>query len=184
MKQSFAHDPFSLSSEAAIVVGEDARQPMPLPKKTSHARQGPDQKNLGEDALLLLSIRKEMGMTQADFAIALGEPKERLVNIENARVKKVPKSMLEAAKALKEDEQRVRSDPLSDIKELTMNQIINRWKEMVRAQDDDECAVLLGTSRTAMKRWRSEANRPAVSDLLRYETVARRIRDRFQAESA
>lgn len=163
------------------MVGASPLGEMALPEKTSRVRNGPEQKNLSEDALTLVSIRRDLGMTQADFALALGETKERLVNIENARVKKVSPKLLDAAKGLKEEEGQMRTDPLAHLKKMTMNQIIDRWRSMVGASEDDECAVLLGTSKTAIRRWRSEANRPSISDLLRYETIARRIKERSEA---
>lgn len=155
-------------------------EPMSLPERNSRLRHGPEQKNLSEEALTLLAIRRELGMTQADFALALGETKERLVNIENARVKKVAPALLEAARCLASEERNGRIDPLAGLKKMTMNQIIDRWKEMVGASDDDECAMLLGASRTAVRRWRSEANRPMINDILRYETIARRFKDRSE----
>lgn len=173
-------DPFTLSLRNAITIDSSSGAPRLLPERTTRGRQGPDQKNLSEDALFLLSVRREIGMTQADFALALGETKERLVNIENARVKKIAPELLVLAKKLRDEEHSVRADPLASLKKLTMNQVIDRWREMTKATDDDECAVLLGASQTTMRRWRAESNRPAVNDLLRYETIARRICERSE----
>ena len=79
------------------------------------------------------------------------------------------------ARQMKSEESDARVQPLSDLSKLTMSQIIDRWCGLAKAASDEELALLLGISRTAMKRWRSESNRPSMNDLLRYENLTRRL---------
>lgn len=149
----------------------DARSAKRETKKAS-------KRNLKPEAIELAKIREDLGMSQPDFAIALGESRDRIINIENGRVVRVPKNLLDKARVLYSKEKEERVSPLTFLESFTMEDLLNRWKNMVNEQDDKMFALILGTTLTTIDRWRKNMVRPKGNDLLRYELIAKKIQDK------
>lgn len=150
---------------------DDVRQAKRETKKAS-------KRNLHPDALELAKIREELGMTQPDFAIALGESRDRIINIENGRVVHLPPYILEKARELHKNERDERVSPLSFLEKFTMIELLERWKEMVGEKEDKLFALMLGTTMTTIERWKKNSVRPKSNDLLRYELIAKKLAER------
>jgi len=147
-----------------------------LPEKPR--RRGQARKNLCPAAQEMVEIRNKLGMSQPDFAVALGESRDKIINIENGRLKHVPVDLLQNARELLESEQDTRVRPLAELEGLSMAQLMERWWEMMGTKDDKEAAILLGTTMTTIDRWRNTDTRPSSGDLLRYELIAQRVKER------
>lgn len=163
-----------LLAKQAVEVTRPKRSVLAAP----HKRRGPEARRLGPEAWELLSIRHSLGLTQADFALACGVDREKIVNIENGRVRTVPPELLATARRLHDEEREARVVPLADLRRLSMPEILNRWWQLLGIEDDQEGAILLGASAFTIRRWREGEGRPSDSDLLRYELI---VRKRLQA---
>jgi DNA-binding transcriptional regulator YiaG len=135
-------------------------------------------KKLNDSAKEMLSIRNQLGMSQPDFAISLGESRDKIINIENGRLIRVPLELLNRAREMIESEQTLRVEPLKHLEAMPMPALVDRWKTMIGAEDDKETAILLGTTLTTIERWKTGGVRPASNSLLRYELIAKRVQMR------
>ena len=117
-------------------------------------------------------------MTQADFAISVGQKKDKIVNIENGRIRNVPPEILEEARRVLESAYCSRVKPLADLQILSMPEILDRWWAMMGVDCDAEGAILLGVCDLTIERWRSQPSRPSARDILRYDLIARKIADK------
>lgn len=138
-------------------------------------------RHLGSDALEMLKIRKSLGMSQPDFAVALEVSRDKIINIENGRLVNIDKTLLQAARDMLHSEHSNRVEPLMELESMDIKDILERWKGMVGAISDNEAAILLGTTITTIERWRNGGSRPSPESLLRYEIAAKRIQKRIQA---
>ncbi|WP_213382122.1 hypothetical protein [Allochromatium tepidum] len=136
-------------------------------------------KNLSERALELVKIRKKLGMTQADFAMSIGLEKDKIVNIENGRVRNIPDEILDEARKVMEGAYYGRVKPLADLQNLSMPEILDRWWAMMGVDNDEEGAILLGVCGLTVERWRTQPSRPAARDILRYDLIARKIAEKL-----
>lgn len=147
-------------------------------QKTLGRRRRRANKKLSPEALEMVDIRNKLGMSQHDFAVALGESKDKIVNIENGRLKKVPETLLRQSRDLLESEKDTRVHPLAELENLSMKELMDRWWSMIGARNDKEAAILLGITMTTINRWRNTQTRPSGGDLLRYELIAKKISSR------
>lgn len=149
-------------------------------KKDSRGKK----RHLGGDALEMIRIRKRLGMSQPDFAVALEVSRDKIINIENGRLVNIDAGLLEAARSMLESEHSSRVEPLLELENMDIKEILDRWKGMVGATSDNEAAILLGTTLTTIERWRKGGSRPTPESLLRYEIVAKRVQKRIQSGGA
>lgn len=179
MSFEFVSTPSQMTSASHIYISEEELKRFEEPYKP---KENPGfkavKKSICKDAQEMLSIRQHLGMSQPDFAIALGETRDKIVNIENGRLIKVAPALLARARALLTAEQEGRVTILDEIRLLTMDQLIDRWKDMVGEEDDRLAAVLLGTTSSTFIRWRNTGVRPISSDILRYEHIAKKIQEK------
>lgn len=170
--------PFSLQDDILSFQG------MPIPKKkdeeSSGAAKAKKPQTRGErmrnkNASELVAIREQLGMSQAEFSISLGESRDRIVNIENGRVKVIPPELLDHARSLLESEQATRVGPLESLQSKTMNELIDDWWRQIDAKDDKEGALMLGVSGMTVIRWRGGQIRPKPNDLLYLQKKVERL---------
>jgi transcriptional regulator with XRE-family HTH domain len=132
-------------------------------------------KKLGTWAQELVDIRNSLGLTQDAFALAVGRVKDRIVNIENGRVKTEDEELMARARGLLDSDFETRVKPLEALSGMSMPEIIDRWWEMIGASDDKEGSVMMGLSIVTVTRWRENGVRPQPRDLLAHELMAKRI---------
>jgi len=144
-------------------------------KSSRVIRKKAKDKTLSADAREMISIRTALGMTQPDFAIALETMRDRVINIENGRLKNVPKDLVDRARSLLESEKDNRVRILETLKSMSMDEILDRWWKMMGATNDMEGAILMGMATITVDRWRKGETHPPGADLLRYELTAKRM---------
>lgn len=144
-------------------------------------RRTAKEKKLGPEAREMYDIRTKLGMTQTDFAIALGEPRERIINIENGRVRRVPEKLLRYARAQLEAGKTERVDRLKKLQATPISELLARWWQMLGAMDDKDGAAQLGTTLMTVERWRKDNRHPNPDALLRYDRIAHRELRRREA---
>lgn len=141
-------------------------------------RKDSSKRNLSEEARELINIRKSLGMIQADFALAIGLEKDKIVNMENGRIRNIPPQVLDEARKIFNGEYDDRVKPLEKLQNLSMPMILDHWWSMMGVDDDSEGAILLGICALTVERWRKSPSRPSARDLLRYDLIARKIADK------
>lgn len=144
----------------------------------SPSHHGVRRKRLSKEAEEMITIRNKLGMSQPDFALELGETRDKIINIENGRIKHIPLELLQKARDLFEAEKDSRAHPLEELLNMDMREIMERWWSMIGASNDKEAAILLGTTTTTIDRWRKATTRPRKGDLLRFELVAQKLMKR------
>lgn len=166
--------PFVAKTAMQLAPPPDDANEAPLPKR----RAGWTHKELSPLAKELVGIRHQLAMTQTEYALALGMPRDRLVNLENGRTKSVSKDLINTARKLLQTEQRSRLEPLEMFRYLPMSQIVDRWWSKMDIESDAQGAEVLGLTPYTIERWRQMLARPSDSDLLRYERLVNWICER------
>ena len=180
MVSSQFRTPFTTKMAVLVAAPDNEDHELPLPKR----RADWTQRDLSPLAKELISIRHQLAMTQTEYALALGMPRDRLVNIENGRTKSVAKDVMNAARKLLQTEQRSRLQPLEMFRYLPMSQIVDRWWAMMDIKSDEQGAEVLGLTPYTIERWRDMLARPSDSDLLRYERLVNWICERERLANA
>lgn len=122
---------------------------------------------LSEDQKELRAIRLEMGRTKPQFAKDIGIEVSSLDAYEYGRTKSVPQSVMEEARTLAAnftDDLRTAKAKFSN---LPMSEIVGLWANSanISLDDPDRLAVLLGTTRTTIRRWLSNESRAEISKI-------------------
>lgn len=123
----------------------------------------------------LREIRIKMGMTKPQFAKSIEVHITSLDAYEYGKTKTVPKSVMDTARLLASNF----TDEFFEVKQIfanmQMSQIVHRWAGMasIDVDDFDKLAVLLGTTRTTIRRWLSNESRAEISKLSALEKIVK-----------
>lgn len=128
-----------------------------------------------EDQQEMIRIRKKLGFSQQQFATALAVNRDRIVNIENGRVAKVPKEMLRNAKQLLDDPEYLAQ--VERLRNTDMDKLLSIWWERLGIPNDGSMksdrmgAQVLGVHINSIYRWRRGEVRPDMESLIRMEAA-------------
>ncbi len=126
----------------------------------------------------LLEIRDKMGLSQASFAAAIGISRDKLVNIENGRILNIEDEIMEPARELVEDPERLNA--VERLKTADMNDLVNEWwgklgLPLDDPESDKEGADLIGVHANSVYRWRKGMARPDPETLMRFDRLVDRL---------
>ncbi|WP_231364084.1 DNA-binding transcriptional regulator [Thioalkalivibrio sp. ALMg11] len=126
----------------------------------------------------LLAIRDKMGLSQASFAAAIGISRDKLVNIENGRILNIEDEIMQPARELIEDPERLNA--VERLKTANMNDLVNEWWTKLGLPLDDpesdkEGADLIGVHANSVYRWRKGMARPDPETLMRFDRLTERL---------
>jgi transcriptional regulator with XRE-family HTH domain len=133
-------------------------------------KRGTSAQTLSPDHAEIRNIRLEMGVTQTEFAEALGIPVPTLVSYEHGRTQKVRKEYLERARAFRENNKE-RLEWRKKFDDRSMKEILDDWASQLGARPDDlqTMAALIGTVVSTIFRWRNGQVRPSITELVAYD---------------
>lgn len=133
-------------------------------------RHPPAVRKLSPEQEELIEIRKRCGMSQAEFAEAVGIGMPRLSSYEHGRTGGIPEWIMQAARALGETHE---SDQAARFTDLDMPTLLAQWAKRldVPYEDNRRLAALLGTTVPSLTRWKNGLTRPRLQSLLFHEQM-------------
>lgn len=141
-------------------------------------------KRLTSEQKEFAEIRQKIGLSQLRFAAALGIKRDRVVNIENGRIRNVPKDEMEAARELLVDQSRL--EQVDRLTRVPMTKLLKDWSEKLGIeyegsyQYDRTISDLLGLHPNTIYRWRIGSVRPELETLLELDRTVNIIAERIQ----
>lgn len=123
------------------------------------------------DHLRIREIRKDLDMTQAEFAAAIGLLTPTLVSYEQGQTRKVPPEVMERAEELMASDGREVLAWREKFDSMSMPQILDEWAAELGADPSDlpTMAALTGTVTSTVSRWRNEGCRPTLREIVAYD---------------
>jgi transcriptional regulator with XRE-family HTH domain len=121
----------------------------------------------------LIEIRSQCGLSQAQFAEALGIGFPRLSSYEHGRTDGIPDWITQAARDLAKTQGNAQDDTQQRYADLDMPEIVVGWAMRLHVPYDDNrrLAALLGTTVPTLTRWKNRLTRPRMQSLLFHEQM-------------
>lgn len=156
-------------------------RPVFFPAISTEGVRKPDTLPVTEDSQLLTTCREKMGLTQTEMAQRLDLPVSTYHAYEYARVRKVPKGILERAQSLVGSTSEVATQ-LSRYPGLSMVEISGIWAKRINVDPGNvtEFALRLGVNKSTVSRWRAGGKRLSMRNILMYEQIVEKIEAKMQ----
>ena len=128
-----------------------------------------------DEQLELIRIREKIGLSQAQFATALGVKRDRIVNIENGRVLYIPDEVMSGARELLHDPERL--ERVERLNKKNMASLVDEWMSRLGLKTgghkphDQIAADLLLVHSNTISRWRKGEARPDPEALLQMDRL-------------
>ncbi|WP_197039077.1 helix-turn-helix domain-containing protein [Guyparkeria halophila] len=138
-----------------------------------------------DEQLELISIREQVGLSQTQFALALGVNRSRIVNMENGRILRIPDDVLQMAREMLNDEGRLKR--VERLREANMADLLDEWLERLGLRSggfkphDEALADLLQLHVNTIYRWRKGISRPDLEVLLQIDRLVEELAIRIRA---
>ncbi len=141
-------------------------------------KKPPATRNLSSEQQELIAIRKQCGLSQAQFAEEMGIGFPRLSSYEHGRTGGIPDWIMQAARALAQNQGLAQEQTQKRFSGLEMPEILARWAERldVPYEDNRRLAALLGTTVPTLTRWKNGLTRPRLQSLLFHEQMVEQAR--------
>ncbi|MBK6742539.1 MAG: helix-turn-helix transcriptional regulator [Hydrogenophilales bacterium] len=141
-------------------------------------KKPPTPRKLAPEQQELIDIRKQCNLSQAQFADELGIGVPRLSSYEHGRTGSIPEWIMQAARALAQNQGLAQEQAQKRFAGLDMPEILTRWGERldVPYEDNRRLAALLGTTVPTLTRWKNGLTRPRLQSLLFHEQMVEQAR--------
>lgn len=136
-------------------------------------KKPPAVRKLTSEQQELIAIRKQCGLSQAQFAEALGIGFPRLSSYEHGRTDSIPEWIMLAARGLAETQGKSQEAARQHYAGLDIPEILAIWAERLDVPYDDNrrLAAMLGTTVPTLTRWKNRLSRPSIQSLLFHEQM-------------
>ena len=182
------HGVFTLDTNPMVSLVAPQNVVVP-PQKPRPAGKGGSRAELSAEQDELVSICKEMGLRNQDFAVMLNIGLPRLSSYIYGRTASVDADVMTRARELLAEHKRTSKVHKAKFGRK-MSEILKDWEKRlgVTTPGDSEIAALLNVTPMTINRWRNNATQPDQTALVRYDqyvdTLARRFETATEAKKA
>lgn len=137
---------------------------------------------LAADHQELRNIRIALGMTQTEFANAIGCKVPTLVAYEHGRTQRVKSDYMDRARELRASDSGDRLEWRKKFDNRSMDEILNDWAARLGVDPEDlnTMASLTGTVTSTISRWRRNKVKPTLAELIAYDKVVEINQERLR----
>jgi len=123
---------------------------------------------LSVDNVEIRAIRFKMNKTKQQFANDISLPVSTLDSYEYGRTKSVPEDIMERARRLYSNYTDTQADDRAMFLSMPMSKIVVHWSDSVKVDIDEQeqLALIFGTTRTTLRRWLSNESRASMDKIL------------------
>lgn len=136
-------------------------------------KKPPTIRKLTSEQQELIAIRRQCGLSQAQFAEALGIGFSRLSSYEHGRTDSIPEWIMQAARGLATTQGNAQDAAQQRYADIEMPEIVAAWAKRLDVSYDDNrrLAAMLGTTVPTLTRWKNCLTRPRLQSLLFHEQM-------------
>ncbi|MBK6744201.1 MAG: helix-turn-helix transcriptional regulator [Hydrogenophilales bacterium] len=136
-------------------------------------KKPPAVRKLTSEQQELIAIRRQCGLSQDQFAEALGIGFPRLSSYEHGRTDSIPDWIMQAARSLAETQGASQDAAQQRYANLEMPEILAGWAKRLDVPYDNNrrLAAMLGTTVPTLTRWKNCLTRPRLQSLLFHEQM-------------
>lgn len=128
----------------------------------------------------LVDIRDELGLSNADYAAALGVIAPTLSSYMYGRVRDIPSDVIDNARQMLKAANPASLERRRWVEKSTMSEVLQSWVKMLDLgklpanEQDKAVAQVLGCNTTTVWRWRQNTSKPLLNTIMVYEGVVKR----------
>ena len=128
----------------------------------------------------LVAIRDELGLSNADYAAALGVIGPTLSSYMYGRVREIPSDVIDNARQMLKAANPASLERRRWVEGATMSEVLLSWVKMLNLghlpanEQDKAVAQVLGCNTTTVWRWRQNTSKPLLNTIMVYEGVVKR----------